>query len=321
MTDWSSQAHVARIDQLYAKGLTKDAVRWQLQSGRWQKPHPRVVVLHSGPLTTEQRRWAALLWAGPGAALCAATAATLDGLRGHQDEEVHVCLPQERRLGTRPGVVLHRSDFLGPTEIHPLHQPRRTRIGRSVVDLACGRTTADDAVAVLAAAVQQRLVPVMDLQLRVADAPKMRHRKAMLLALLDFAGGSQSLPELEFLRLIRHSGLPEPRRQYRVDASGRVRYLDLFWDDFGICVEVDGRFHLEVETWWADIDRDLDISADGIQVIHVTAKHIRRDPEGLIDRLSRALVAKGWQAPPMKGVVGVLAPPRHSFDQGTSGAA
>jgi len=149
----------------------------------------------------------------------------------------------------------------------------------------------------------------------------MRHRKAMLLALADIAGGSESLPELEFLRLIRRGGLPEPRRQYRMDASGKVRYLDLFWDDFGICVEIDGRFHFEVETWWADMDRDLDISADGIQVIHVSARRIRRDPDGLLERLRRALIAAGWQAPPMKGVIGVLAPPRDSYDQDGSGAA
>ncbi|BEP14948.1 type IV toxin-antitoxin system AbiEi family antitoxin domain-containing protein [Acidothermaceae bacterium B102] len=321
MDQWESQANVASVHQLYSAGMTPAAVRWRLRSGRWQSPHPGVVVMHSGPLTAAQLQWAALLWAGSGAALCSATAASLDGLRGYDDALVHVCLPQERRLVKREGIVLHRSDFLGQSEIHPLHGPRRTRIDRSVVELAAGRVDADDAVAVLASAVQQRLVSVDSLQERVVAAPRMRHRKAMLAALFEIAGGSHSLPELEFLRLIRRGGLPEPRRQYRMDAAGRVRYLDLFWDEFRICVEVDGRFHIVVTTWWADIDRDFDISADGVKIIHVTAKRIRTDPEGLIDGLRRALIAAGWQAPPMKGVIGVLARPRDSFDQGSSGAA
>ena len=228
MAPWDEQDDVAAIDQLYEAGLTPEGVRWRLHTRRWQRPHPGVVVLHSGPLTTAQRQWAALLWAGSGASLCAATAASLDGLKGYAADEVHVCIPQERRLTKRPGIVLHRCDRLGPGEIHPLHRPRRTRVDRSVVDLARGCATPDDAVAVLAAAVQQRLVSVDSLQVRVVDAPRMKHRKAMLAALLDIAGGSHSLPELELLRLIRRAGLPEPRRQYRVDASGTVRYLDLF---------------------------------------------------------------------------------------------
>ena len=315
MTDWRSQADVVGIHQLYAAGVSRDTVRWRLSSGRWQQPHPRVVALHSGPLTAEQQRWAALLWAGSGAVICGVTAAALDGLQGYEDMRVHVCVPQERRISKRPGIVVHRSAYLGPAEVHPNRKPRRTRVERSVVDLATGRTRADDAVAVLAAAVQQRLVTVEPIRQRLLEAPRLRHRQALLLVLSDLAGGSHSLPELEILRLIRRKGLPEPRRQYRKDIYGRVRYLDLFWDEYGLRLEVDGMLHLEVTTWWADIDRDLDISAGGVQVIRLSSRLIHQDPDGVIERLSRVLVARGWQAPPMKGVVGVLEPPRHTFDR------
>src|SRR5580700_3192651 len=43
------------------KYMTEDQLRWQISSGRWQKPARGVVVTQSGPLTYRQALRAALL--------------------------------------------------------------------------------------------------------------------------------------------------------------------------------------------------------------------------------------------------------------------
>jgi hypothetical protein len=44
--------------------MTRSQLRWQIASGRWQKPVRGVVVAQSGPLTDRQLLRAALLRAG-----------------------------------------------------------------------------------------------------------------------------------------------------------------------------------------------------------------------------------------------------------------
>jgi hypothetical protein len=46
--------------------LSRSELRWRLSSGRWQRICRGVVAAYSGPLTDEQRLWAAVLWAGTG---------------------------------------------------------------------------------------------------------------------------------------------------------------------------------------------------------------------------------------------------------------
>lgn len=76
--------------------LGRDAVRWRVKSGRWQRRYARVLVAHSGPLTAEQEQWAVVLHCGSGAVLGHETAAALCGLRGYEDTRIHVLVPSHR---------------------------------------------------------------------------------------------------------------------------------------------------------------------------------------------------------------------------------
>lgn len=157
--------------------MTAEALRWRVTSGRWQRPCRGVVVAHSGPLTEKQRLWAALLWAGPGAVLAGLTAARLDGLIRFGDgktagQPVYVLAPAGRSVRRQPDgipVAVHYSTMLGNADVHPLKQPRRTRIPRSLVDAAAWMASERGARAVLAAGVRQGLVRPSDLG-RVVDA-------------------------------------------------------------------------------------------------------------------------------------------------------
>jgi hypothetical protein len=66
--------------------VTRDEIRWQVSSGRWQRPCRGVVVAHSGELTDEQALRVALMHAGPRAVLAGLTAARLDGFTGFGDK-------------------------------------------------------------------------------------------------------------------------------------------------------------------------------------------------------------------------------------------
>jgi Protein of unknown function (DUF559) len=294
----AGQSRVVRVASL-RDFMTRDALRWQLSSGRWQQPCRGIVVAHSGGLTEEQRLWTALLCAGDEAVLAGLTAARLDGFRGFDDRgeaDRPVCLlvPAGQRARYKPPgipVVVHSSTALGPQDVHPLRQPPRTRIARSLVDAAAWMATDRGAMAVLAAGVQQKLARVEDLT-KVVDANPRRHRRKLIAETLgDIAGGAQALSELDFTRLVvRAYGLPEPDRQRcRKDSRGKNRYLDAVWENARLVVEIDGAQHLDPLQRWDDMDRDNDLELAGYRTLRFPAWLVRRNPGYVAAKIREAL--------------------------------
>lgn len=125
---------------------------------------------------------------------------------------------------------------------------------------------------------------------------RVRHRKVMRLALADVVGGADSLAEIDFARLCRHGGLPEPHRQVvRTDARGRRRFLDVEWRLPGgrrCVVEIDGVGHLERDRWYDDLLRDAELGADtSIVRIRLPAMAARYEPARVLAVVRRHL---GW---------------------------
>jgi hypothetical protein len=317
MRTWRHQDDVASLVQLREAGLSYDQVRWRLQTGRWQSPLRGVVVLHSGPPTPRQRQWAAVLWAGEESALCAATAAELNGLRGYAESRIHVCVPSHQRPRATSGIVVHRSTTLGADELVPGRSPRRVCAERALIEVAVGKLRSDDACAVLAAGVQQDLVTADELLQRVKANRHLRHRAELLYALAEIAGGSESHAELLAIRLIRRARLPEPRRQASVVVEGVPKIVDLYWDDFDAGAEILGGFHREVAQWWKDVRRNAEIQTTGTMLIELPAVALRRDPDAAMELLRRFLVSRGWRPEPetlpKDGLKTVLQSPRKSI--------
>jgi hypothetical protein len=191
------------------------------------------------------------------------TAARLDGLAGFDDGRVHVVVPEPHKVPAKlPGpTVVHRSRVLGPTDVHPVRRPPRTRTPRSILDAATWMRTENGTRAVLAAGVQQRLVRADDLTAALARRGIVPQRALIRATIADIAGGAQALSELDFCRLTRRFGLPEPTRQaLRKDKRGRVRWLDACWEEARVVVEVDGLWHMDATAWWADMHRDNELT-------------------------------------------------------------
>jgi hypothetical protein len=159
-----------------------------------------------------------------------------------------------------------------------------------VVDAAVWTRRPARACGIVSAAVQQRLVTPAQLRDVLVAAGAVRHRRLLLAVIGDIEGGSHSLAELDMARLCRRSGLPPPQRQaVRRDSEGRRRYLDLFWPEQGVCVEVDGGFHWEASEWRLDMDRQNDLVLDGLTVLRFPSVAVRIDADHVAARLARAL--------------------------------
>lgn len=116
----------------------------------------------------------------------------------------------------------------------------------------------------------------------------------MQLGLLDCAGGSQSLAEIDLVRTCRTAGLPAPEQQARRrDSRGRWRYLDALWRcrRGSLWLEIDGIGHMERERWYDDLLREAEVGArqdeirirlpssavrhDGVRVAVIIARHLQ----------------------------------------------
>ena len=93
--------------------------------------------------------------------------------------------------------------------------------------------------------VQQRLVQPAALRRNAASRPTLPRRALILETVADVAGGSHSLPELEYLDGLRRTGLPMPVRQKVVRRQGGRYYLDADFEDYGVTVEINGAQHFE----------------------------------------------------------------------------
>lgn len=285
-----SQDDVVSRRQLAGLDVSRHQVSSRVRCHRWQFAGHQVVVLHPGPLTARQRRWAAVL-SFPGlAALAGLTAAIEHGLTGFESEAIHVVVRAGTRVPTLPGLIVHLSRRFAPGDLHPTRKPPQVRVDRALVDAAAWSATPRRACAILAAAVQQRLTTVPRLADQLDRAGQIRHCAVLAAVLRDIDGGSQSLAEIDFFRLCRRFRLPPPQRQrLRVDARGRRRYLDA---DFGnVVVEVDGALHLRPLDWWADMARQNELAIDGRRVLRFPSLVIRTQPQVVAEQLRRALPA------------------------------
>lgn len=278
--------------------LSEAAIRHRLETGRWRVAERGIYVTHSGPVTVEQRLVIGSLAAGAGrpALLAGLSALTMMGFRGFHTGTVHILLPWRLRDRNAPHwVVLHRTRRLTGDEMQRNVKPPHTTEVRSLVDAAQWARSDDQAAAIIAAGYQQRLVFGDQIARALVHRPTLRRRRLILETAADAAGGSHSLPEIEFLRGCRRARLPRPARQaVRKDASGRKRYLDIYFDRYGVHVEIDGGQHTDVRQWWADMRRQNDLWVAGDRVLRFPAFVIRTKPDEWVPQVRAALVAGGW---------------------------
>jgi very-short-patch-repair endonuclease len=270
---WCSQLHyqhgIVTRQQAKDAGLLDDAIDRRIRSGTWQRVHGGVYATFTGTLSRDARLWAAVLSAGPGAVLSHETAAELHQLIDKPRSKLHVSVPATRRPArpTIRGVVIHRSRGLVAEWQPPWHLPR-TSVEDTVLDLIAAAWTFDDAYGWISAAVGRRLTTPEILGKALASRSRMRWRGWAAAALQDAAEGVHSPLERRYVHGVeRAHGLPAARRQARRRHGSGTRYLDNLYEEYGLCVEVDGGAAHPAEGRWRDTRRDNANLAQGARTL------------------------------------------------------
>jgi hypothetical protein len=274
------QAGVVARRQLLALGYDNDYVDRQLAAQRWRLVSDVVICTTTGTLTREQLMWAGVLHAGPGSAIGGLTALERRGLRHWGRDEMTVLLAKSHNLAPVEGIRF--VETRRPVGLYATGDLPTWRTEPAALLFAGYSRNSRTALGLLAAVVQQRLTTAERLLVEIERMRPLRWSKRFVSALAQVADGSHSLAERRLVRACLDHGLPLPDRQTRrVDASGRVRYIDAEWRLPGgrlVYLEIDGGFHMEVEHWEDDIARERDLVATGAIVLRCTDRELADEP-------------------------------------------
>ena len=297
----AEQAGVLTRPQALHGGMSEDRWQWRLDTGRWQPVLPGIVVVQTGPVSLRQRCWAAVLLCGPGACLSGDAALSQLGASVGEVPALHVAVPEGRSLRPRVLGLPGRPVRVLPREVsgldrwrHPSRTPPTVRVGCAVLHAAAWAPSDRAAEWRVAVAVQQRLVLPSDLRQTLQDLPSLRRRRLIGSVLDDVERGAHAASELDFLRFLRHHGLPAPDRlQQPVRLSG-LRYLDAWWERQRVAAELDGAHHRSVATWEDDVLRANDVVVagrpQGTVLLRFTPGNLRHDAARVAAQLAAVLL-------------------------------
>jgi hypothetical protein len=289
------QGGVISRKQALACGIAPDQIEALLRAGRWQTLRRGVYSVFSGPPSRQAILWAAVHSAGPGAALSHDTAAELFKITDWSSSLIHVTIPWERRIDCAADIVLHRSMRVADA-VHPTLLPPRTRIEETVLDLVSRAADFESAFAAVSAACQRKLTTTARLTAAMSQRGRLRWRAELAEALSDVASGVHSLPEYRYVRRVeRPHGLPAATRQARVEVGHRNRYLDNLYDDFGLCVELDGQQAHPDHRRWDDTRRTNAITARGVTTLRYGWIDVDRRSCQTAAEIGAVLSARGWR--------------------------
>ena len=165
-------------------------------------------------------------------------------------------------------------------------------MARSVIDAAAWSSSDREALSIVAASCQQGRVGPEELRDVLAMFPRIRRRPLIRTLVADIEGGAGALSELDLLALCRRHRLPLPDLQRRrTDASGRLRFIDAYWPEHRLQVEIDGAHHMDVRQWAADMLRQNQIWIEGDRILRFPAWLLRTDPSTVVAQLRAALSA------------------------------
>lgn len=290
------QRGVVTSAQAYA-AFGKPYVLNQIRQHRWQRACRGVIVAHNGPIREIDRPMIALLSCPPGSVMGGLTALREDGFTGFESVDVRprIVIPASARRPSNRDLEVHWSQHLGDDDVHPLATPARTRPARSVLSEASWSGPPRLARALVLAAVQQGLAHPDDLRLRLGAWPNGQHHALIAESALDAAGGTQSLPEGDFVQLCVRGGAPRPSRQCMRRRPDGKYYLDAEWEAYGVGIEIHGVPHMRVLNWEADLARANEIVIAGPRLLTFSSYAVRHEHERVWDQVRRALILGGWQ--------------------------
>jgi hypothetical protein len=284
--------------------MSPGEIRWRIQSGKWQRVYRGVYATFSGELSREARLWAVVLNIGDVAVLSHETAAELQGLGKGASGPVHVTVP----LGSDParwsalrGVHIHRTRHWQP-DPQPYWNLPRTPVGVTVLDLVDSASTLDDAYAWLSRAITSQTVSREMITGGLMSRKRFARRAWLRDALSDVGDGIHFPLERRWAADVeRPHGLPPATRQARRAGPDGLRYLDNYYEGYGLCVELDGAAFHRDEDRARDRRRDNETTiATSTETLRYGFKEVANRPCEQAEQFARALIKHNWPATTLK---------------------
>ena len=280
--------------QLYALGFTRWEVTAHVRARRWQVVTDQVLCTYTGPLDQQALHWAAVFQGGPRAHLDGVSALAASGLKRFDVDRVRVSVPRGARVRRTRLFDIRQTRRWSPDLLAANGVPRTTPAVAGIRAALWARSDRQAAL-VLTMVVQQGLASPEDLAVAALLVKRDRRRKLVQGVVLDLLGGARSLGEIDVARECRRRGLPEPSRQVLRRDGGRRYYLDLYWDEWGVVVEIDGIHHTWAENVVGDALRQNAVSISRATVLRLPLLGLRTQPDAFFDQIRDALAAAGWR--------------------------
>jgi hypothetical protein len=178
---------------------------------------------------------------------------------------------------------------------HPYLSPPRTRIEVTVLDLIDSANSVDGAFGWICRATGKGLTNADRLRGAIESRTKLRWRAAVLESLADVEQGVRSNLEYRYVRGVeRPHGLPQAQRQVRVVRAGRACYLDNFYAEWLVGLELDGLVAHPPGERWRDFRRDNAGAADGIMTLRYGWADVTGRPCEVARQVAAVLGRRGW---------------------------
>ena len=290
----AAQQHgVVSRAQLAELGVSTDATRKRVSSGRWHRVHPGVFAIGHAPLTRDGHYMAAVLACGPGAALSHRSAADKLGLRFTHRSRIDII--SARRPGRRlKGIDAHTSRTLLRRDVKKVDRIPCTSVARTLLDLA----------AILPRRVIERAIDEAEL-LQLLDATAIqdvldrthKHKgNATLRSILDdhFPGTTPTRNDLEeaFLAICDKARLPRPEVNAWIPIEPIGYSADFLWRPNRLIAETDGRdTHTIQRAFEHDRRRDQQLMLAGYRVVRFPRRQVFEDPAS-VDATLRGLLKR-----------------------------
>lgn len=287
----SRQYGVFSRRQATEAGYDRHAIQRRVSSSEWIRLGPNVFCVSSAPPKWERKMAAAVL-SRPRAVVGGRSAAYLLGIRGFRPGRPTVVVPVGSNARLEIGRVIRSKHFdrLATVQVAGFTV---TSVAETLMTLAKDLPLAslEDSFedALLAGKVRiSDFAPIIE---REAGAP---WAGVMERLVFEHSAGAPSVDSsyLEGLleRLFSKAQLPEWRREFPFSIRGRPGRVDVYFPDWRLAVEADGRtWHGRRRDEEQDRRRDAELAAQGIQVIRLTYTMLTDEP----DECLRLVLAAG----------------------------